>query len=90
MDVHMENGLTGRRASVHTNVEAVHIWIIGRDALPQLSEHRVDRVYFRLVQVKIISNVPLGNDQRMHFGDGEGIMYGDAEFVFCDDPVRPQ
>jgi len=48
-------------------------------------QHGFDGISFRLMKVKVIRDVPFGEDQRVAVSDREGISDRKAQFILSDD-----
>lgn len=63
MDMHMKNCLASITTSVDANIETSHRFILLHNIRALLLEHTMDGVEFMLIEVKVIRNVPFGDDR---------------------------
>ena len=82
----MEDGLTGLGPGVDPDIEAGDGGVRGKNLLALFLEQRLDRVQLGLIEVEVIGHMPLGDDQRVHWGNGKSVADRVAKLVlgeFC-------
>jgi hypothetical protein len=75
----MENRLASITTSVDANIETSHLFILLHNVRALLLEHTMDSVEFRLIELEIIGDVPLGNNERMQRSDRKSVADGEAK-----------
>jgi len=76
MDVSVEDSLSCITADIDANIEARYRHILFHYVSALLRKEVVYRVEFRLPNIEIVGNVPLGDDQRMQRRNGKPVAYG--------------
>jgi hypothetical protein len=85
--MNMKDGLTGILACVDPNVEARHATILQQDFLALLAQHGLNSIKLGLVEVEVVSHMPLRDYERMQGSYRETVPDCVAEFILVHDPV---
>jgi len=78
----MENRLARDRAGVYSDIEPMYGLIFRENSLPQVLEELVRGQDFLGRQSEVVRNMPLGDHERMHWGNRKAIADGEHVSVF--------
>lgn len=85
--MHMKNALSCRSIDIDSDI--VSIWIkLFIQLFLDVFHHVLHVKYFGFSQIKIISDVTLGNNESVTFRDGKTISDCKAQFFFCNNSRR--